>query len=705
MAEKEVWTVFDKSGKKRKVTVNPDDYFKGWDMFFETKGIGENNYFPAVLMYWQLLGYYIKDLAGTIVTPTQKAIAENKNIALLILDFYSLVETAGYQHILDEYRKGNIPPELENILNYQPMTNNEVFNAILDQGGFNEVVLNAVKDGKIDFTPFNDTGDPAPDWFLKYRLSPVPIPGYMGKLENMGKLTKTTEKETRIEQHKKAIKQQTKEHIINALQDGTSPEILYLLANEIKERYQAYKNAGERANYNPVLLGSHNYTNQRTAGFVVDITAGKVFDLRPHFQTMWDLLTPGIEPIKEFYLFLNRIVKNAQTPKARKKATPEQEQKLTGTQAPIFNTSFFNALVDISNQQDKKKESGGRLFEMDLITGEWKYIGRNKVLEARLPIKYDTDINIESLTNEQKAEFAIYPIYVTSQLKLLHIIALYFTLYNNFGDNYKNSVNLRVTFTLADYMRLQDIAPTPANIHDAKRRAKRDLIALDELKDIKSDKYDIEIKRLFSYAKLQRGKFTIDIALKLAEHLVMSNGFLAQFPFALLKIKERNPNAYSLGYRLAIYASNDENIRRGTSDIISVKSALQYCPAIPTIEKVKAMRGSAEQKIINPFEKALNFLCGLTEKGKTEVVVLESWEYCLAHKKPLPDDRADVRTYDYFSTLYIKFKFANFEPDAKRIEEITERRKQEAESKTIKGARKIIANAKRKAKQKQQEQQ
>ena len=677
MAEKEVWTVFDKSGKKRKVTVNPDDYFKGWDMFFETKGIGENNYFPAVLMYWQLLGYYIKDLAGTIVTPTQKAIAENKNIALLILDFYSLVETAGYQHILDEYRKGNIPPELENILNYQPMTNNEVFNAILDQGGFNEVVLNAVKDGKIDFTPFNDTGDPAPDWFLKYRLSPVPIPGYMGKLENMGKLTKTTEKETRIEQHKKAIKQQTKEHIINALQDGTSPEILYLLANEIKERYQAYKNAGERANYNPVLLGSHNYTNQRTAGFVVDITAGKVFDLRPHFQTMWELLTPGIEPLKEFYYAVRRYTTDAlkkekqgkeRTPEALFENTPFLMMRNSRESNAIASVSGSMLQIAVQQELALTDEKGNQLYNYT----------------ANAPVKSGEVIISVKETPKGGA--------LRPSTEKLHI--LFDTLFTKSGYT-------EFVFPIDAYMELCKRTPgeiTPENRRKFKQKLRQDL------QRMKNTKFSAnlpgckpgEIGILNAWLPAPNNCMYIKLERLYCDSLTQKNAGKMQIPTTIFKTNEQNPHLIPIMRVLCRNRTDYHNVNMEAkggrrAHTISLKTLYEYDLALPRWAKMKEnKKRQFRRDIIEPLFNAIRELNN-ENYIKSKYIDRDGIEHTEAEMKIA----GIVDILDPEKWL-LDYEIVGFKDDPEMIKSAMERAKQRDEKRIADAVKKITKSKKKK---------
>lgn len=300
MANTETWVFGDETGKVVEKEVNPDDYVDdGVNMFFDTRHISETNYMTSVVLYSQILGQEIKP--GEIVTEPQKVILSNKDVALLVLDFYRLVEMAGFQNLYDAYTAGQLPQELETILNYKLGMNQIILNEILDRGGFREIVLNAVNAGKIDFKPFNTTGDKNPEWFLKYSFSPVPIPGYIGTVKNMGKLTPTIKAETVLEQHKRAIKQEIKEHTANALREKT-PESLLLLAEEIKKSYQTLKRKGKKGK---AVLN----IKPRTPDFVVDVTAGKIFDLREYSEILRESMEPGIEALKEFYQLLKQEIR------------------------------------------------------------------------------------------------------------------------------------------------------------------------------------------------------------------------------------------------------------------------------------------------------------------------------------------------------------------------------------------------------------
>ena len=87
--------------------------------------------------------------------------------------------------------------------------------------------------------------------------------------------------------------------------------------------------------------------------------------------------------------------------------------------------------------------------------------------------------------------------------------------------------------------------------------------------------------------------------------LVKQSGIIAQWPVSLLKISNKDPNAYKLGRAVANYHSNDRNAERGQESTLSVKSMITYAPTIPTFEHLRTLSKKGRdwrQKIKKPLE-------------------------------------------------------------------------------------------------------
>ena len=683
MAEKEVWTVVDENGKRRKVTVNPDDYFKGWNWFFETKTIVETQgingikcYPPADVLYWQLLGNKKESLVGTTLSKMQKAILTNKNLALLIIDFYKLIETAGYQNILNEYQKGNIPPELAKELNREPMQNAEVIHSILDRGGFENVVLNAVKDGKIDFTPFNDTGDKAPDWFLKYRLTPVIIPGYMGRIEDFGKkVTLLSNKdETCIEQHKRQIKQEIKEHVKNALQDGTAPELLILLADEIKERYQLFKEAREKMVYNNPVTA--DYTDPRTAGFMVDITAEKVFDLRPYCETLRELLEPGTEPLKEFYYAIKRYVSDAlkkdkpateRTPEALFENTPFLMMRNSRESNAIASVSGSMLQIAVQQELALQDEKGNPLYSYT----------------ATAPVKSGEVIISVKETPKGGA--------LRPSTEKLHI--LFDTLFTKSGYT-------EFVFPIDAYMELCKRTPgeiTPENRRKFKQKLRQDL------QRMKNTKFSAnlpgckpgEIGILNAWLPAPNNCMYIKLERLYCESLTQRNAGKMQIPTTIFKTNEQNPHLIPIMRVLCRNRTDYHNVNMEAkggrrAHTISLKTLYEYDLALPRWEKVSKSGRHYDRDIIKPLYNAIRELNG-ENYIKSKYIDRDGIEHTEAEMKTA----GIVDILDPEKWL-LDYEIVGFKDDPEMIKSAMERAKQRDEKRIQDAVKKIVKSKKKK---------
>lgn len=132
------------------------------------------------------------------------------------------------------------------------------------------------------------------------------------------------------------------------------------------------------------------------------------------------------------------------------------------------------------------------------------------------------------------------------------------------------------------------------------------------------NKGDYAEMRIISSHKIIKGLIKINFDVDAAAYLVQS--YVMQHPNALLKIDNRNPNAYVLGYKIAQHNSMDANAHKGTNNTLSVESLLAAAPEIQSYEELQA-RGQRnwKDKIKRPLENSLDEL--------VNVGVLSKWEY------------------------------------------------------------------------------
>lgn len=265
-----------------------------------------------------------------------------------------------------------------------------------------------------------------------------------------------------------------------------------------------------------------------------------------------------------------------------------------------------------------------------------------------------------------------------SIFKLLDMCLIELARTNDYRSK-KGAENKTVTISLDRYMELCGLDATNKPQKDkARRRVHEDLNYLYrfslEWHAQGGGKYaDFRKERICTIAELKKGIITFAFTDNLANSL--NSAYIGQYPTAIFRLDERNKNAYPLGRKLVMHASNDYNRAKGTADILSVKSLLAVCPDIPKYEKVIEEGRQVSQRIIEPLEKTLDMLM----IGN----VLTRWEYCNSKGAPLTDEQLAARDWHTFSKLFVRFKLKD-EPDN------TERllRKAEKQAKASKTRRK-----------------
>ena len=257
----------------------------------------------------------------------------------------------------------------------------------------------------------------------------------------------------------------------------------------------------------------------------------------------------------------------------------------------------------------------------------------NPLADNEATIEYgDFKVFIEKYSNKKSLKVGV--------VKLLDILAIKFAKSNHYKA--KNP-NRTVTFSLDEYMTLLDIK----DIKDARKRLKE---ALNTLYSISLEWEEKSKGKVINYAKMriceaqgiERGKASFTFTTRMSQYLNQS--YIMQFPTELLSISERNPNAYPIARKLALHNSIDNNIKKGTANIISVAKLLEVAPEIPNIDTVRAVNGSWSVRIKGKLEKALDAIGGIL-----------SWEYCNTKGSPLTDKQLEIADYETFIKLFIKF--------------------------------------------------
>lgn len=259
----------------------------------------------------------------------------------------------------------------------------------------------------------------------------------------------------------------------------------------------------------------------------------------------------------------------------------------------------------------------------------------------------------------------------TSTHKLLDACTIELTRQNNYRGN-NEQINPVVSIPLEHFMQLCGIPLTKPSKDRIRRRVTDDLdtlyrISLEWTEAVGKKQKDFAKMRLCTYAGVLKGNIRITFSKEMAEYL--TNAYIMQYPMALLKVDERNPNAYHIGRKLLLHNSIDNNQRKGTANIISVKCLLEVCPDIPTYEQVLATDRATDRHIKVPLEKALDALPFI------------GWEYCNSRGTPLTKEQAEGTGYTAFSKLYVLYSVKDGIDQTARLEAKAEAKKKRARKK------------------------
>lgn len=260
----------------------------------------------------------------------------------------------------------------------------------------------------------------------------------------------------------------------------------------------------------------------------------------------------------------------------------------------------------------------------------------------------------------------------TSTHKLLDACTIALTQQNNYRGK-DEKLNPLVTIPLERFMELCGIPLTKPSKDKTRRKVKEDLetlyhISMEWTETSGRKTRDFAKMRVCDKIALVRGNIIFSFSLDMAKYL--TNAYLMQYPMELLKVDERNPNSYHIGKKLLLHNSIDNNKRKGTANILSVKSLLEVCPDIPTYEQVLATDRALDRRIKAPFETALNSLSSFI-----------SWEYCNSKGVPLTEEQLQATDYGTFEKLFIKFIVIGVPDQTARLEARAEEAKARADKK------------------------
>ena len=299
-------------------------------------------------------------------------------------------------------------------------------------------------------------------------------------------------------------------------------------------------------------------------------------------------------------------------------------------------------------QSDAVEEEIKQISEISL-SGNFALMLNNPVFNEIIKISKrdfleDTEKNIAQYTNPhiatgfeiEKFNEIMGELSITAK-KILHAGFLGLTQNNYYKTN---SVNPKVIISLEAYAeacgytlkarQMQTKEEQEAENKKVKNRLKdfKKIISRD-LKDIRHVTWykqinkgdaagDTDLYGIISSFHIRGDDIIMNFDIDAAEFLVKSQ--LMQFPLVLLKIDNRNPNAYAIGYKIALHNSIDNNYIHGTNNTLSVKSLLKSAEQIITIDELyENGQRNWKEKIKKRLESSLDTL--------VKIGYLSKWEY------------------------------------------------------------------------------
>ncbi|NQP20287.1 hypothetical protein HO930_00575 [Streptococcus suis] len=207
---------------------------------------------------------------------------------------------------------------------------------------------------------------------------------------------------------------------------------------------------------------------------------------------------------------------------------------------------------------------------------------------------------------------------------------------NEYKKNENEKIETVIQFSLDEYAYL--LGKTKIKNDSTRKNVRRLInealeiiysISIESSEKRSGNKVNFKKMRICQMYECKNSIYTFVFTESFARYLLSS--YVMSFPISLFRLDERNSNAYSLGRKLALHQSINNNRKKGTNKIISVKSLLQTAPDIPSIETVRAKNGSWTERIEEKLVKSLDIL---VENG-----VLEFWNYCNSKGVELSDEQ------------------------------------------------------------------
>ena len=257
-----------------------------------------------------------------------------------------------------------------------------------------------------------------------------------------------------------------------------------------------------------------------------------------------------------------------------------------------------------------------------------------------------------------------------STAKLVRFCTVLLAENNHYREKNIEAIQTDVMFKLTDYMELLGTPITAANKKWVRAKVRADIDTLDnsrfkweENRRGKNRAY-LNIPILGGPSGIDKhGNVLICFSKEFARYLVQDAYVTKQYSLLLLKTDERNPLIMPLGDKILTYSGNYNNIRRGTANILSVKTLLATCKMqIPSYKTVMNEDRHWERRIREPLEKALDSMPFM------------HWHYCNPKGAPLTEEQLADNSYSSFIGSYVHFDLIDAPDQTKQVQAYVEKK-------------------------------
>lgn len=238
----------------------------------------------------------------------------------------------------------------------------------------------------------------------------------------------------------------------------------------------------------------------------------------------------------------------------------------------------------------------------------------------------------------------------------------------------KTKPNLTIKFTLDDYAKAlgKDITPDPDKdpVEEEKRIKNIEKRMYVEIKKCLNQLIGISItweenvrKSMRNYDSinlLQRKEYknrVITVMFSEPFGMYLKERNLTTIPLSLLKVDpKKSRSAFSIGYKISLQNYNKAFKTIDTNNRLQVRTILDNCTEIPSINKVRTENRVWHERIKEPMENALDELCRV---GFLNNKSLDGWKYTHSKGMELTDEEREKiieNGYEAFENLYIEFK-------------------------------------------------